>query len=1182
MTIDEIRLQFTTSGGVGDADVSGALWLDNDADGIGDFLLEGPVAAGGGMITFINDFVPSATQNFVVVVTVDNLLSGDTTTFSLDAADIDVLEVGAGVVGSTTSAVHTQDPSPDLTQIHYRWRNDDGGEAAATWAKPQDTKLIGVAEGSPRRLRFEVSNEGLANSGPVAYQLQVAETASCSTGTYTPVPTDISGDWQIIDSAFITDGEVTTNVVPGLADEASLFISGEVRDAADATGPITLNVDQFTEIEFSLQAISNATRGGNYCFRLFDVGTASPLANYMVYAEVSVSDATLTLADHDVGQVPDQFSTSPSVITELFRFKLSAAGTGSVTVNDIEVHFTTTGGVVNGDVTAGELWRNENDDGVIDGGDTPLQVGVTPSGGVLGFTGLGEPPGTGTNYIVRATASNLVAGDTTTFSLDLNGVDLVESGVGEFRGYVRRRTHPRQLGGGRRLLFGGYLPCDRHRSQERCAEHHHHQRHRYPYRRPWRTFGFLIRLSTTSPTGPPMKPIKATRGESKSEMQTIRRFGTTSSITLPISPRTRTATPWESRASIAGKTHYIYNNTVFRVLNAASVGSATGIADTPGATMWVRNNYVGLADSPSGAEACFSGPFAAENNNVSSDLTAAGPGSQVSQSVYADYFFDATFGIENLHLLASSNSLWGSFGADLDTDPNLPVVDDIDGQLRDPSTPDIGPDEALNTNYRSIGIAPDYVTGTIDATGGSPVVMGTGTNWQTANRGRGDVITFPCPDPPTCTGGTDYTILSVDSETKLTLTEPVAGNFTGTHKISRQFTTLQAWEDCISGAGGCTYFPVASGDLVSEHRKEIGIAYNDSAVPTDPDFVKGVEFQDSTTDPLHAITLTANQRNRHYGQAGGGVLVDSLTASDTEDEIRIRDDNVTVEWLEIRNVRGASTDGGVKILSATDVLLRFLLVHDNSNGIRLSGTTGGRNVTVRNSFIYNKDGVGIEGDNFGDDVTIENVSLFGNAQGGIDAEDSDLTVRNTISMNAVPGRDFDVGLGTLTQGNNISADGTAVCGGCLPNRTATDVLFPGAGDWVIFEDLGAGTEDFHLQDNPIDNDAQDNGIDLSGSFVADIDGGARTPAWDIGADDIAATTAIELVSFDATAGDGEALLEWETGSEVDNVGFYLYRATSDAGPFELVNPSMVPGLGSSPLGASYRYASGRSYFRSTY
>src|SRR3990172_2041212 len=151
---------------------------------------------------------------------------------------------------------------------------------------------------------------------------------------------------------------------------------------------------------------------------------------------------------------------------------------------------------------------------------------------------------------------------------------------------------------------------------------------------------------------------------------------------------------------------------------------------------------------------------------------------------------------------------------------------------------------------------------------------------------------------------------------------------------------------------------------------------------------------------------------------------------------------------------------------------------------------------------------------------------------------------------------------------------TVSCPTCLPNRDPTASLFPGPpprSGWVIFRDLATGTEDFHLQDNPPENDAQNNGLDLSASFVSDIDAGTRTAPWDIGADEIEATTAISLLSFTATGGDGGVLLEWETGSEVDNVGFYLYRAESEPGPYQLANPTVIPGLGSSPLGARYRH-----------
>lgn len=185
--------------------------------------------------------------------------------------------------------------------IEVRWRTTAGTAtmhertltverlSGATFAAAEDTAISGLAISTTRRLRFEVSNEGTASSSAVTYQLQVAETATCSSGSYSAIPTDSSGHWQIIGSTYITDGEATSNIVPGLFDEATTFVPGELKDAGNATGSITLAFDEFTEIEFAIQAIINATPGGNYCFRLYDSTAASLLDTYDVYAEASVA-----------------------------------------------------------------------------------------------------------------------------------------------------------------------------------------------------------------------------------------------------------------------------------------------------------------------------------------------------------------------------------------------------------------------------------------------------------------------------------------------------------------------------------------------------------------------------------------------------------------------------------------------------------------------------------------------------------------------------------------------------------------------------------------------------------------------------------------------------------------------------------------------------------------------------
>ena len=40
---------------------------------------------------------------------------------------------------------------------------------------------------------------------------------------------------------------------------------------------------------------------------------------------------------------------------------------------------------------------------------------------------------------------------------------------------------------------------------------------------------------------------------------------------------------------------------------------------------------------------------------------------------------------------------------------------------------------------------------------------------------------------------------------------------------------------------------------------------------------------------------------------------------------------------------------------------------------------------------------------------------------------------------------------------------------------------------------------------------------------------------------------VTLLSFTASPGDSQVLLEWETASEIDNAGFFLHRSTAEAG-----------------------------------
>ncbi|CAB1057424.1 Beta-galactosidase (EC [Olavius sp. associated proteobacterium Delta 1] len=66
-------------------------------------------------------------------------------------------------------------------------------------------------------------------------------------------------------------------------------------------------------------------------------------------------------------------------------------------------------------------------------------------------------------------------------------------------------------------------------------------------------------------------------------------------------------------------------------------------------------------------------------------------------------------------------------------------------------------------------------------------------------------------------------------------------------------------------------------------------------------------------------------------------------------------------------------------------------------------------------------------------------------------------------------------------------------------------------------------------------------------------------------------TAVDLVSFTATGRDNAVLVEWETAQEIDNMGFYLYRSTGLAGPYEKLTEQLIGGTDYSVMGRAYAY-----------
>lgn len=181
----------------------------------------------------------------------------------------------------------------NTSQLHFRWRDDstalntDGG-----WLAAEDSNGISDGiKGQTYRLRVEVANDnGLENeSAARTYELQYGRGTNCANiSTWTGM-SDADDAFNMVDSSNITsDGQSTSALLSN--SETYTFVAGEARDTADTTGSIgPLNIDYYTELEFSFQPTELAVTGRNYCFRVYDTTADQELTTYSLYPQMTIA-----------------------------------------------------------------------------------------------------------------------------------------------------------------------------------------------------------------------------------------------------------------------------------------------------------------------------------------------------------------------------------------------------------------------------------------------------------------------------------------------------------------------------------------------------------------------------------------------------------------------------------------------------------------------------------------------------------------------------------------------------------------------------------------------------------------------------------------------------------------------------------------------------------------------------
>ncbi len=252
-----------------------------------------------GTSTFTGSVNVTTTQTMCVYVVLDvrnSANNGDIIEIEINSPASDVI-VSAGSVSPSTPIALTGSTTlqgPVMTQSGYHWRTNTGGEATSTSATAgsENTPLLDHARNTPIRLRMAVSNEGAAASVATAYRLEFGpRVTTCSAVSVWTSVGDAADDWDMFDSAQLTNGQNTTNIatgVGGITDPNPSFLVANAgqRDTTSTTSSFALATTEFTELEFSIVSTNITAFNTTYCFRLTELG--EPLT-YVQYPEITTA-----------------------------------------------------------------------------------------------------------------------------------------------------------------------------------------------------------------------------------------------------------------------------------------------------------------------------------------------------------------------------------------------------------------------------------------------------------------------------------------------------------------------------------------------------------------------------------------------------------------------------------------------------------------------------------------------------------------------------------------------------------------------------------------------------------------------------------------------------------------------------------------------------------------------------
>jgi CSLREA domain-containing protein len=370
-----------------------------------------------------------------------------------------------------------------------------------------------------------------------------------------------------------------------------------------------------------------------------------------------------------------------------------------------------------------------------------------------------------------------------------------------------------------------------------------------------------------------------------------------------------------------------------------------------------------------------------------------------------------------------------------------------------------------------------------------------------------------------------------------------------------------------------------------------------------------------------ALTIDAQSNSRVFHITAGGASIQEITilngSASGGNGAGIFHEGAAPLEVSACAIRGCSArDGsGICIISADSVIARCEVSNNTS-----TGNSGGILLFNGNHLIINctisgnvapSCCAGIENQA---NLTLESSTIVNNTAGadfgGVGSFFNSLNITNSIIANNTGNNDFGAGLisdlvvdfgGTATSfGFNLVGDGDDSAGALVgPFDIAGSETGAGVVDPMVLPlaNNGGPTQTRALQPSSLAFLTGDTTANSDGRGFARPGGGVADgfPGPDSrGAFDPGGALAVELESFEAVAPvrSGRVSVKWTTSAEIDNLGFYVYRAEREGDSRsahswkladEPLNAELIPARGTPSRGADYLFqdsasAGQRAYF----